>query len=125
MINRTKWTMFVYCLIVFVFTLYPPAGIVELTAFSGAVFSASFFPAIFGGLYLRWGTDMGALVSMITGIVVNIVWRFGFRLQYESLKDVHEVFPSFVIAFVVYLVVSKLTAHRKPDEAHLNMVFGS
>jgi Na+/proline symporter len=98
---------------------------VELTAFSGAVFAASFFPAIFGGLYLRWGTDMGALVSMITGIVVNIIWRFGFRLQYPSLKDVHEVFPSFVIAFVVYLVVSKLTAHRKPDVEHLDRVFGS
>jgi len=125
MIQYTQWTMLAYCVIVFIFTLYPPAGIVELTAFSGAVFAASFFPAIFGGLYLRWGTDMGALVSMITGIAVNIIWRFGFRLQYPSLKDVHEVFPSFVIAFVVYLVVSKLTAHRKPDDEHLDRVFGS
>ena len=55
------------------------AGIVELTAFAGAVFAASFFPAIFGGLYLKWGTDIAALASMIVGILINIIWRFAFK----------------------------------------------
>lgn len=122
-ISRTKLTMFVYCIIVFVFTLFPPAGIVELTAFSGAVFAASFFPAIFGGLYLKWGTDIGALASMVTGILTNVIWRFGFRFQFDSLKDIHEVIPSFVIALSVYLIVSKMTKKRMPDAEHLKFVF--
>ncbi len=122
-IFNTKVTMFIYCIIVFVFTMHPPAGIVELTAFSGAVFAASFFPAIFGGLYLKWGTDIGALASMITGILCNVIWRFGIRFNFEGMKDIHEVIPSFVIAFLVYLVVSKMTAHRKPDAEHLAKVF--
>ena len=122
-IPRTKWSMLVYCVVVFVFTLYPPAGIVELTAFAGAVFAASFFPSVFGGLYLKWGTDAGALASMLVGILANVIWRFGFRMQFEALKDVHEVIPAFIIAMLTYLLVSKWTQQRKPDEAHLKMVF--
>ncbi len=124
LIRNTKWTMFLYCVIVFLVTLYPPAGIVELSAFSGAVFAASFFPAIFGGLYLRWGTDLGVLSSMIAGIACNVVWRFGFRFRVEGLSDIHEVIPSFIFAFLVYVVVSKLTQNRVPDRNMLDRLFG-
>ncbi|KAA2219297.1 sodium:solute symporter family protein [Maribacter flavus] len=123
-IPRTKWFMAIYCMFVFLLTLYPIAGIVELTAFAGAVFAASFFPAIFGGLYLKWGTDMGALSSMVVGMLTNIVWRFVFRFNYESLKDVHEIIPAFLLSMLTYVVVSLMTKNRKPDKAHLDHVFG-
>jgi len=124
-IPRTKWFMGIYCIIVFLMTLYPMAGIVELTAFAGAVFAASFFPAIFGGLYLKWGTDLGAMASMVMGMVTNIVWRFVFRFNYEALKDIHEVIPAFIIAMLTYVVVSLLSKDRRPDAAHLATLFGS
>lgn len=119
-IIRTKWAMFLYCILVFLFSVFPAADIVELSAFAGAVFAASFFPAIFGGLYLRWGTDWGALASMLSGMVVNLVWRAAFRFRYEALKEVHEIIPAFLISLMVYMVVSKLTASRRPDAAHLD-----
>lgn len=123
-IPRTKWAMLGYCGLVFVLTLYPIAGIVELTAFAGAVFAASFFPAIFGGLYLRWGTDAGALASMVVGMAVNVIWRFGFRFQYPGLRDVHEIIPAFLLSLLTYLIVSRLTQKRRPKAAHLRKVFG-
>jgi len=122
-IRGTKWTMFVYCVLVFIVTLYPPAGIVELTAFAGAVFAASFFPAIFGGLYLKWGTDLAVLASMIMGILVNVIWRFGFRFRVEGLSDIHEVIPAFVLSFLTYLLVSKFSVDRVPPEEHLKKIF--
>ncbi len=122
-IGRTKWFMLIYCILVYILTLFPMAGIVELTAFAGSVFAASFFPSIFGGLYLKWGTDLGALSSMIIGMVVNIVWRFGFRLRIESLYDIHEIIPAFVISLITYIVVSKLTRSRIPEADHLAKVF--
>jgi Na+/proline symporter len=100
------------------------AGIVELTAFAGAVFAASFFPAIFGGLYLKWGTDLGAMASMVVGMLVNVVWRFGFRFEFEGLRDIHEVIPAFVFSMLTYLLVSRLSAKRRPDREHLALVFG-
>ncbi len=124
-IARTKWFMAIYCLIVYAFTLFPIAGIVELTAFAGAVFAASFFPAIFGGLYLKWGTDLGALVSMMVGMLTNIIWRFGIRFRYESLENVHEIIPAFMMSLFFYIVVSKLTHSRKPDRKHLDHLFGT
>ncbi len=124
-IPRTKWFMAIYCLIVFVMALYPMAGIVELTAFAGAVFAASFFPAIFGGLYLKWGTDLGAMASMIVGMLVNIVWRFAFRFEYEALKDIHEIIPAFLLSMLTYVVVSLMSRKRIPDEKHLEVVFGA
>ena len=122
-IPRTKWFMVSYCVIVYVLTLYPMAGIVELTAFAGAVFAASFFPAIFGGLYLKWGTDLGAMASMITGMLVNIIWRFAFRFNYEGLEDIHEVIPAFIMALLIYIVVSLLSHKRKPNKEHLAQIF--
>jgi len=123
-VRVTKLAMIAYCGVVLLVTLYPPAGIVELTAFSGAVFAASFFPSIFGGLYLRWGTGHGAFWSMVIGVVSCIVWRFAFRLRVEALKDIHEIIPAFVIAFIAYLAISALTRSSIPDSRHLSKVFG-
>jgi len=123
-IPRTKWFMAIYCFLVYILTLYPMAGIVELTAFAGAVFAASFFPSIFGGLYLKWGTDLGAMASMIVGITINIIWRFVFRFEYESLKDIHEIIPAFIMALFTYVLVSLVSRKRKPDDSHLEFIFG-
>jgi Na+/proline symporter len=122
-VPRTRWTIFWYCALLYVVTLYPPAGIVEMTSFSGAVFAASFFPAIFGGLYLRWGTDIGALLSMLTGILSCVIWRVAFRFEYEGLSDIHEVIPAFLLSLMVYLIVSRLTSERIPERAHLDRLF--
>jgi SSS family transporter len=119
----TKWFMVFYCVVVFLFTLRPPAGIVELTAFSGAVFAASFFPAVFGGLYLRWGTGKAAFGSMIIGIVSCVVWRFAFRLQYPSLKEIHEIIPAFIISVLAYVIISLMTKSDLPSKEHLDNVF--
>jgi len=122
-VAKTRWTIVFYCALLYLITLYPPAGIVEMTAFSGAVFAASFFPAIFGGLYLRWGTDTGALASMLTGILGCVIWRFGFRFEYEGLKDIHEVIPAFLLSSLVYLVVCRLSSKRVPEQDHLEKLF--
>ena len=94
-----------------------------MTAFSGAVFAASFFPAIFGGLYLKWGTDLGALASMVAGIAGCLVWRLLFRFEFEGLSDIHEIIPAFLLSSLVYVVVSKATARRIPSTDHLQRIF--
>jgi SSS family transporter len=123
-VGKTKWSIILYCVLVFLLTVKPPAGIVELTAFSGAVFAASFFPAIFGGLYLRWGTGHAAFWSMLAGMVSCVVWRFGFRFNVAGLKDIHEIIPAFIISLILYLIISKMTPSKVPSKEHPDMVFG-
>ena len=123
-VTRTKAAIVVYSAIVFLAAVFPPAGIVELTSFSGAVFAAGFFPAVFGGLYLRWGTGHGAFYSMLIGMAATIIWRFGVRFRVPGMQDVHEIIPAFCLSLVAYLVISKLTAWHRPPEEHLDRIFG-
>lgn len=120
----TKIAMFVYCVLVFVVTIKPPAGIVELTAFSGAIFGASYFPAVYGGLYWRWGTGHGAFWSMLVGLVACVVWRYFIRFSVAGMKDIHEIFPAFIISILVFIVVSKMTQQYAPSKERLDQVFG-
>ncbi len=124
-VRWTKAAIVAYSGIVLLITIYPPAGIVELTSFSGAVFAASFFPAIFGGLYLRWGTGHGAFWSMLVGMLATLFWRFGIRFRVSGLADIHEIFPAFCVSLAVYLVVSRFTAAHRPPAEHVAKVFGT
>jgi len=123
MVRWTKLSILAYSVIVFGITIFPPAGIVEMTSFSGAVFVASFFPALFGGLYLRWGTGHGAFWSMLLGMAATLLWRFGIRFRVAGMEEIHEIIPAFCISVLVYIVVSRMTASQIPDEAHLESLF--
>lgn len=123
LVGRTRMAMVVYCVIVFVITIHPPDGIVEMTAFAGAVFAASFFPSILGGLYLRWGTGQGAFWSMLIGMIGCVVWRLGFRFSNPALSDIHEIIPASIASMCAYLAISRLTPGGKPTEEHLQRLF--
>lgn len=122
-VSYTKWLMWLYSALVVWITIYPPAGIVELTAFSGAVFAAGFFPAVYGGLYWRWGTGAGAFWSMVIGIVGTVGWRFLVRFNVPGMRDYHEIFAGFIVSIVAYVVISLLTQGDRPSEEHLDHVF--
>ncbi len=123
-VRWTKAAIIAYSCIVLLITVRPPAGIVELTSFSGAVFAASFFPAILGGLYWRWGTGHGAFWSMLVGMLVTLAWRFGIRFRAPDMEAVHEIFPAFIASLVTYVAVSKATSRHRPDQSLLARLFG-
>ena len=112
-IPRTKWFMAFYCLFVFVMTLFPMRNC-RVNGICWRGFRGKFLPAIFGGLYLKWGTDLGALSSMIAGMLVNIVWRFAFRFEYDGLGDIHEIIPAFLVSMATYIIVSLLSKIECP-----------
>jgi Na+/pantothenate symporter len=125
LVKRTKGTMIGYCIIVYLITIFPPAGVVELTAFSGAIFAASFFPSVFGGLYLKWGTGHGAFWSMLIGIASCLIWRLAIRFRFEFLNDIHEIIPAVLLAMAVYVIVSRLTPSKLPEGDHIARLFKS
>ena len=122
-VSWTKIAIVAYTAIVFAVTLYPPAGVVELTSFSGAVFAAGFFPAVFGGLYLRWGTGHGAFWSMIVGMAATVGWRFLVRFRVPGMEAVHEVIPAFCLSLAAYLVISLMSRRHRPPESHVAAIF--
>jgi SSS family transporter len=90
----------VFAFITTLIALNPPGGIVALTSFSGSLYAACFFPVVLFGLYWRKGDGRAAVVSMVVGLAVLLVWK---RL---ALAGVHEVFPAMAASIVAYVLAA-------------------
>ena len=120
-INLTRLFIVIYMMIVYIISIYPPYGIVELTAYTGSIFVSSFAPAILGGLLWRRATKMGVLTSMLTGLIVTGVWRFWVIKAYPWIYRVywiHEVIVGFISSIIVFIIVCLLT--KPPPEEIVN-----
>ena len=100
----TKGWVALFALITAIISLNPPDGIVELTAFSGSLYGACFFPAIVFGLHWRRGSGAGVITSFVIGFGVLLGW------EYLPGSDVlHEVFPAMILSTFAFWIVSLFT----------------
>lgn len=105
----TKGWVALFAFITAVISLNPPGGIVELTAFSGSLYGACFFPAIIFGLHWRKGSGTAVIASFVVGIVVLLGW------PYLPGSDIlHEVFPAMLLSTAAFWITSLVT----PDSAN-------
>jgi len=94
--------------------LEPPGGIVALTAFSGSLYAACFFPAVVLGLHWPRGDGASALASFATGIGVLLAWP---RLPWAG--DLHRVFPALALSTLVYVLLAAARGAPSPRVAAL------
>jgi Na+/pantothenate symporter len=103
-IGWTRGWIFLFAAITAVISLNPPGGIVSLTAFSGSLYGACFFPAIVLGLYWKRGSGMGVASSFVVGVAVLLLWDF-----VPGSEILHEVFPALLLSTLTYAGVSVAT----------------
>jgi len=106
--SEMAWTrgwVALFAAITAVISLNPPAGIVQLTAFSGSLFGACFFPAIVCGLHWRRGSGAAVISSFAVGIGVLLGWDY-----VPGSEVLHEVFPAMLLSTAAYMGVSLATA---------------
>ena len=107
----TRGLVVVFALITALIALRPPGSIVILTAFSGSLYAACFFPVIVFGLYWRPGNGTSAIASFLVGLATLLLWRY---VPFGS--GVHEVFPAILLSTAVYLVTARAGAtHQSPE----------
>ena len=100
-VGRTRIGVVSFAVVAALVALHPPAGIVELTIFSGSLFAVCFVPTILIALHWRRGNAHAALAALGIGVVVLFGWLLA------GLGDiVHEVFPALLASTVVYVVIS-------------------
>ncbi len=97
----TKAWVALFAFITMLISLNPPGGIVELTAFSGALYGACFFPALVLGLHWRRGNGTAVMGSFVTGIVVLLAWD-----QVPGSAIIHEIFPAMMLSTAAYVLLS-------------------
>ena len=97
-VTNTRVWVALFAIVTAWLSLDPPGSIVTLTAFSGGLYAACFFPAVVLGLLWRRGTGAGAVASLLTGVLVLLLWR------YVPFSDaVHEVFPAMALSLAAYV----------------------
>ena len=69
------------------FGIYPPGFVGEVVAFAFGLAAASFFPAIFLGIFFKRANRAGAVTGMIVGLA--------FTLAYIVMATSHKVMPMF------------------------------
>ncbi len=112
--SEMRWTRVwvgLFALITALISLRPLAGIVELTAFSGSLYGACFFPAIVLGLHWRRGSGAAVMTSFAVGIVVLLAWDF-----VPGSQILHEVFPATILSTGAFWSVSVLTESGANEE---------
>jgi len=110
-IRGTRGYVAVFAAITAVIALRPPGGIVSLTALSGALYAACFFPAILGGLYWRRGNGASVLSSFAVGVGTIVIWDF---LPFAG--GIHKVFPAVGLSMLIYALVAWRTPPTPSSE---------
>ena len=96
-----RWTrigVLAFAFVAAAIALNPPAGIVELTIFSGSLFAVCFVPTILLGLHWKRGNEAAALCAFAVGIPVLLGW-LGAGLG----GVMHEVFPALAASLAGYV----------------------
>lgn len=100
-VSETRRYVALFAVITALLAVRPPGSIVTLTAFSGSIYAACFFPAVVLGLHWRRGTGRAVLGSFASGMTVLLLWD---ALPAGDL--IHEVFPAMAVSTGLYVATS-------------------
>jgi SSS family transporter len=95
---HTRGYVALFALITALIALNPPGGIVTLTAFSGSLYAACFFPAIALGLHWRRGNGKAVITSFVVGLAILALWPSGSRI--------HAMFPAVALSMLSYVAIA-------------------
>jgi SSS family transporter len=115
-IRNTRIMVAVFALVTAIIALNPPGQIVTLTAFSGSLFAACFFPAVVLGLHWRRGTGPAVLASFTLGILTLVLWK-----QLPFSGAIHQVFPALLLSTGAYVAISLMS--KNPTNPKVTELF--
>lgn len=91
----------------------PNSSVFRIVSFAWAGFGATFGPTMLLALFWKRSNRNGALFGMLAGGVMVFVWKFGIS-KLGGVFGIYELLPAFIVALVVNVVVSLVTA--PPDD---------
>lgn len=80
--------------------------VMNLVLFATAGLSATFGPSLVLSLYWKRLTEQGVLASMVSGLIISIVW---FKSPLKGITGIHEATIGFLFALAVGVLVSLWT----------------
>ena len=90
--------------------LDPNSSVFGIVSFAWAGFGAAFGPIMLCALFWKRTNKYGAIAGMITGGAMIFFWKFVIRDVFaDTILNIYELLPAFVLALIVTVVVSLIT----------------
>lgn len=113
-----------------IFGIYPPAFVAQVVAFAFGLAAATFFPALFLGIFYKRLNKEGAITGMLGGLIFTATYIIYFKFINPSLNSedywLMSISPEgigsigMLVNFVLATTVSTLT--KKPPQQVYDMV---
>ena len=93
----------------------PESSVFKIVSFAWAGFGGAFGAVVLFSLFWKRTTFAGALAGMLSGGAMVFIWKFVIRVQFaDTILNIYELLPAFVISAIFVFVVSLCSA--KPSE---------
>lgn len=117
--KKSMWLARISVLVISVIAVFlamnPNSSVFRIVSFAWAGFGATFGPVVLAALFWKRANKWGALAGMVTGGAVVFIWKFIIRVKFaDTVLNIYELLPAFILALVAIVVVSLLT--KKPDD---------
>lgn len=99
------------------------SSVFRIVSFAWAGFGATFGPVMLCSLFWKRTNKYGAIAGMLSGGIMIFVWKFIVRVKFENtVLNIYELLPAFIIALIAIVVVSLFT---KAPEQEITEVYDS
>ncbi len=110
-----RCSVIVISIIAIFFAADPDSNVFTIVSFAWAGFGATFGPIMLFALFWKRSNKYGAIAGLLSGGVMVFVWKFVIRVQFaDTVLDVYELLPAFIVACIFIVVVSLLT--KAPEQ---------
>ena len=113
-----------------IFGIYPPAFVAQVVAFAFGLAAATFFPALFLGIFYKRLNKEGAIAGMITGLIFTASYIIYFKFINPDINNIESWFLGvspegigalgMILNFAIALTISSFT--KEPPEEVLDLV---
>ena len=91
------------------------SSVFRIVSFAWAGFGATFGPVMLCSLFWKRTNKYGAIAGMLSGGIMIFVWKFIIRVKFaDTILNIYELLPAFIIALIAIVVVSLLT--KAPEQ---------
>ena len=113
-----------------IFGIYPPAFVAQVVAFAFGLAAATFFPALFLGIFYKRLNKEGAITGMLGGLLFTASYIIYFKFINPEMNNADSwimgISPEgigcvgMILNFTIALIISSIT--KPPPEAVFKMV---
>ena len=103
-------SVIVISIIAIFLALDPKSSVFQIVSFAWAGFGAAFGPVVLFALFWKRTTKWGAFAGMLSGGAMVFFWKFVIRANFaDTVLNIYELLPAFIVACIAIVVVSLLT----------------